>query len=58
VGYYYANAGVTQNEDQMADTTFGAFTNLAAATPSYRGVVAALAQANSGLAKQLEESST
>jgi hypothetical protein len=42
----------------MAETTIGALANLATATASDRGVVAALAQANSRLAKQLEDNST
>jgi hypothetical protein len=42
----------------MADSTIGAFSNLATATTSDRGVVAALTQANSRLAKQLEDNST
>jgi hypothetical protein len=54
-GYHSANAAVTQNEDQMAEATIRAFTNLATATASDRGVVADLTQANSRLAKQLEE---
>jgi hypothetical protein len=49
---------VTQNEDQMADATIGALANLATATAVDRGVVAALTQANSRLAKQLEDNST
>jgi hypothetical protein len=46
---------MTQNEDQMAEATIGALANLATATAADRGVVAALTQANSRLAKQLEE---
>jgi hypothetical protein len=42
----------------MAEATIGAFTNLATATASDRGVVAALTQANSCLAKQLEDNSS
>jgi hypothetical protein len=49
---------MTQNEDQMAEATIGALENLAAATAADRGVVAALTQANSRLAKQLEENSS
>jgi hypothetical protein len=56
-GYHSANAAVTQNEDQMAKATIGAVANMAAATAADRGVVAALTQANSRLAKQLEDSS-
>jgi hypothetical protein len=57
-GYHSANAAVTQNEDQMAEATIGALENLATATAADRGVVAALTQANSRLAKQLEDNST
>jgi hypothetical protein len=56
-GYHSANAAVTHNEDQMAEATIGALSNLATATASAIGVVAALTQANSRLAKQLEENS-
>jgi hypothetical protein len=49
---------MTHNEDQMAEATLGALENLATATASDRGVVAALTQANSRLAKQLEENSS
>jgi hypothetical protein len=41
-GYHSANAAVTHNEDQMADATIGSLSNLATATASGRGVVAAL----------------
>jgi ribosome-associated translation inhibitor RaiA len=56
--YHSANAAMTQNEDQMAEATIGAFANLATATAADRGVVAALTQANSRLAKQLEKKSS
>jgi hypothetical protein len=56
--YHSANAAVTHNEDQMAEATIGAFANLATATAADRGVVAALTQANSLLAKQLEDNSS
>jgi hypothetical protein len=56
-GYHSANAAVTHNEDQMAESTIGALANLATATAADRGVVAALTQANSRLAKQLEDNS-
>jgi hypothetical protein len=52
-GYHSANATMTQHEDQMAEATIGALENLATATAADRGVVAALAQANSRLVKQL-----
>jgi hypothetical protein len=42
----------------MAEDTFGALENLETATAPDRGVVAALTQANSRLAKQLEETSS
>jgi hypothetical protein len=57
-GYHSANAAVTENEDQMAEDPIGALENLETATAGDRGVVAALTQANSRLAKQLEEKST
>jgi hypothetical protein len=56
-GYHYANTAVTQNEDQMAESPIGALANLATETAADRGVVAALTQANSRLAKQLEDNS-
>jgi hypothetical protein len=43
-GYHSAKACMTQNEDQMAEATIGALANLATATASDRGVVAALTQ--------------
>jgi hypothetical protein len=49
---------MNQNEDQMAEATIGALSNLAKATAADRGVVAALTQANSRLAKQLEDNSS
>jgi hypothetical protein len=57
-GYHYANAAVTHNEDQMVEATIGALPNLATATAADRGVVAALTQADSCLAKQLEDNSS
>jgi phage shock protein A len=57
-GYHSANTAVTQNEDQMAEATIGTLANLTTATASDRGVVAALTQENSRLAKQLEENSS
>jgi hypothetical protein len=41
----------------MDEATIGALANMATATASDRGVVAALTQANSRLAKQLEDNS-
>jgi hypothetical protein len=54
-----ANTTMTQNEDQMARSAIGALANLAtaAATAADRGMVTALIQANSRLAKQLEDNS-
>jgi hypothetical protein len=49
---------MTQNEDQKAEATIGALAFLATATAADRGVVAALTQENSRLAKQLEENSS
>jgi hypothetical protein len=57
-GFHSANAAMTQNEDQMAEATIGTLANLATATASDRGVVAALNQANSRLVKQLEETTS
>jgi hypothetical protein len=42
----------------MAEATIGALSNLSTATAEDRGVVADLTQANSRLAKQLEDNST
>jgi hypothetical protein len=56
-GYHSANAAVSHNEDQMAEATIGALSNLATSTASDRGVVAALTQANARLAKKLEDNS-
>jgi hypothetical protein len=41
----------------MAEATIGALANLATAKAAHRGVVAALTQTNSRLAKQLEDNS-
>jgi hypothetical protein len=57
-GYHSANAAMTHNKDQMAEATIGSLANLATATAADRGLVAALTQANSRLAKQLEENSS
>jgi hypothetical protein len=56
-GYHSANAAFSHNEDQMAEATIGALSNLATATAADRGVVAALTQANACLAKHLEDNS-
>jgi hypothetical protein len=57
-GYHSENAAVTHNEYQMDEATIGALSNLVTATAADRGVVAALTQANSRLAKQLEDNSS
>jgi hypothetical protein len=57
-GFHSANAAMAQTEDHMAEATIGALANLATSTASYRGVVAALTQANSRLVKQLEKTSS
>jgi hypothetical protein len=54
-GFHSDNAAMTHTEDQIAEATIGALANLATATAADRGVVAALAQANSRLVKQLGE---
>jgi hypothetical protein len=56
-GYHFANAAVVHNEDQMAEATIGALSNLATATAADLGTVAALTQANTCMAKQLEDNS-
>jgi hypothetical protein len=56
-GYHSANAAVTHIEYQMAEATIGSLANLETATAADRGVVTALTQANSRLAKQLEDNS-
>jgi hypothetical protein len=55
----FANSAVTQaNEDDLAEQALGAFVNLATATAVDRNVVAQLTEANSLLAKQLEDNAT
>jgi activator of HSP90 ATPase len=56
-GYHAANAAVGKTEDQMEEATIDALANLATATATDRDVVAALTEANSRLAKQLEDRS-
>jgi hypothetical protein len=51
-GYHSANAAMTQNEDHLL------LANLATTTAADRGGMAARTQANSRLAKQLEENSS
>jgi hypothetical protein len=57
-GYHSANAAVIHNEGQIDEATILALANIATATAADRGVVAALIQANSRLAKKLEDNST
>jgi hypothetical protein len=57
-GFHSANAAMTHNEDQRAESTIGALANLATATAADRGVVEALTQANSRLVKQLEQTTS
>jgi hypothetical protein len=55
----FANSGVTQaSEDDLAQQALGAFANLATATAVDLNVVAQLTEANSPLAKQLEDNAT
>jgi hypothetical protein len=49
---------MTQNEDQMAESTIGALANLATSTAADRRVVVSLTQAHSRLVKQLEENAS
>jgi uncharacterized protein YdbL (DUF1318 family) len=51
----YANAAVSQAEDDLAEQALGAFANLTTATAVDHGVVAQLNEAKSRLAKQLED---
>jgi hypothetical protein len=57
-GYHSENVAVTHSEDQMAEATIGALSDLATATAADRVAVAALTQANSRLTKQLKDNST
>jgi hypothetical protein len=56
-GYHSANTSVGKTEDQMAQATILALSNLATATAADRGVVATLTEANARLVKQLEDNS-
>jgi hypothetical protein len=56
-GYHTAHADVGQTEEQMAEATIGALANLATSTAADRGVVETLTEANTRLAKQLEDNS-
>jgi hypothetical protein len=57
-GYHAENDVVGQTEDQMAETTVGALSNLATATAAYRGGIATLTEANAHLGKQLEDNTS
>jgi hypothetical protein len=52
----YANAAVAQPDEDLAEAAIDDFANLASATAVDRAIVATLTEANSRLAKQLEES--
>jgi hypothetical protein len=54
-GYHAANAAVVQTEYQMVEATVGALENLETVTAADRGVVATMTEANSRLARQLED---
>jgi hypothetical protein len=55
----FSNSAVTQDsEDDLTEQALGAFANLATATDVDRNVVAQLTEANSCLAKQLEDNAT
>jgi hypothetical protein len=54
-GYHSVNAAVGHTEDQLAEATIGALSNLATATDADRGVVATLTEANARLVKHLED---
>jgi hypothetical protein len=56
--YNSSNSAIRNNEEQMAEATIGALSNLATATAADRGVVAALTQADASLVKMLEENQT
>jgi hypothetical protein len=52
----YANAAVAQSDEDLDEAAIDAFANMASATAADRAIVATLTEANSRLAKQLEES--
>jgi hypothetical protein len=56
-GYHAANEAVGQTEDQMDEATIGSLANLTTATATDRSIVATLTEANSRLARQLEDRS-
>jgi hypothetical protein len=55
--YHSTNEAVGQTEDQMAEATIGALSNLATAASTDNGVVETLAEANARLVKKLEDNS-
>jgi hypothetical protein len=55
--YHAENADVGQTENQIAEATIGALANLATSTATDRGFVATLTEANSRLARKLEDRS-
>jgi hypothetical protein len=56
-GYHAANAAVGKTEDQMDEATIGSFAKLATSTATDRDVAVTLTEANSHLARQLEDHS-
>jgi hypothetical protein len=56
-GYHAANSAVGRHEDQMAEATIGTLANLTTSRATDRGIVATLTEANSRLARQLEDHS-
>jgi predicted dinucleotide-binding enzyme len=56
-GYHSAKSAVGKTEDQMAEATIGALSNISAATAADWGVVATPTEANARLATQLEDNS-
>jgi hypothetical protein len=50
-GYHTANTAVAQTEDGMTEAAIRDLSNLATATSTYHGVVAALTEANARLAR-------
>jgi hypothetical protein len=53
----YAHAAVAQPDENLTEAAIDAFANLASATAVEQSIVATLTEANSRLAKQLEDSS-
>jgi hypothetical protein len=56
-GYHAANADVGQTEYQMAEATIDALSNMETVTATDRVIVATVTDANSRLARQLEDRS-